>query len=599
MPAEPSLGYSHIHDPFKPPSGLLHFKLTILWRVLTEILIFSVFAVLVVVLSDSFYQLTIAPTLLTLYGTVIGLLLTFKTNAAFGSYQEGRRLWSSVILASRSFARYAWLHCPDYTKVPEEGEVVGDDEKRKGLLEKKTYINLVAAFAIALKHYVRGEAGINYVDLYPLVCFLPRFRRPTLDSTLDSSSAYDYSTLNTFSSYSTQSSLSFSRTLSSQSYASSSDSYSSAPMLGGSGGVSSSSGMTTPQGWTSKDDPGLKELDLADVVEKLRYGESHARNRSGGGGGGGGGAGAWTVVGVDAATGMEYTRIVPPLKLLPARNPPPRSIDDFIPFFDFFADLLTYLTRRTAKVADNLKARGKEPDSSESRRRRRGNRKKRPLQAQKQGDNVPLEIISLLSAWVAALQRRKTADVATISQLLAAVQSLSEALSGLEQVLLTPMPISYSLHLRHVIWLFLLLLPSQLHDSLGWLTVPAVAVATFVYLGLLRLGDEIENPLGYDESDLPLESFVNTVLKELRELCAHPPAESDPEAVVFVEDNLPFATGPTYASLSATQIVEKQVPLAELQAKLREAGARKTEAVRDVEIAVGGARVGEGGVQRV
>lgn len=122
---------------------------------------------------------------------VIGLLLTFKTNSAFGSYNEGRRLWSSVILASRTFGRMAWLHCPDQLHVPVDPSTpISPSERAEALAEKRTYINLVAAFSIALKHYVRGEPGVAYVDLWPLVAFLPRYhklptslylRRPDLD----------------------------------------------------------------------------------------------------------------------------------------------------------------------------------------------------------------------------------------------------------------------------------------------------------------------------------------------------------------------------------------------------------------------------------
>ena len=40
------------------------------------------------------------------------------------------------------------------------------------------------------------------------------------------------------------------------------------------------------------------------------------------------------------------------------------------------------------------------------------------------------------------------------------------------------------------------------------------------------------SPLGYDPSDLDLESFALTVLRELREVVAHPAGESAPEAVL-------------------------------------------------------------------
>lgn len=40
------------------------------------------------------------------------------------------------------------------------------------LIEKKTVVNLLEAYAVAVKHYLRGEEGIYYEDLYPLVPFL-------------------------------------------------------------------------------------------------------------------------------------------------------------------------------------------------------------------------------------------------------------------------------------------------------------------------------------------------------------------------------------------------------------------------------------------
>lgn len=38
-------------------------------------------------------------------------------------------------------------------------------------------MQLVAAFSVALKHYVRGEPGVHYTDLWPLVAFLPRYHK--------------------------------------------------------------------------------------------------------------------------------------------------------------------------------------------------------------------------------------------------------------------------------------------------------------------------------------------------------------------------------------------------------------------------------------
>lgn len=49
------------------------------------------------------------------------------------------------------------------------------------------------------------------------------------------------------------------------------------------------------------------------------------------------------------------------------------------------------------------------------------------------------------------------------------------------------------------VWIYLFLLPFQLIDQCGWSTIPVVGIASFIYLGFLAAGEEIEQPFGYDE----------------------------------------------------------------------------------------------------
>lgn len=58
------------------------------------------------------------------------------------------------------------------------GPADADENKARVLIEKKTAINLLEAFAVATKHYLRGEDGIYYTDLYHLVKFLPPYANP-------------------------------------------------------------------------------------------------------------------------------------------------------------------------------------------------------------------------------------------------------------------------------------------------------------------------------------------------------------------------------------------------------------------------------------
>ena len=85
---------------------------------------------------------------------------------------------------------------------------------------------------------------------------------------------------------------------------------------------------------------------------------------------------------------------------------------------------------------------------------------------------------------------------------LTALTSLSDALSGLERIFQTPVPFAYVVHLEHVVWLYILLLPFELIEKLEWWTIAVVALGSFCFFGILDVGYEIENPFGTDYNDL-------------------------------------------------------------------------------------------------
>ncbi len=48
----------------------------------------------------------LGPSILTVLGTILGLLLTFRTNTAYDRWWEGRRLWGQLINATRALAHH-------------------------------------------------------------------------------------------------------------------------------------------------------------------------------------------------------------------------------------------------------------------------------------------------------------------------------------------------------------------------------------------------------------------------------------------------------------------------------------------------------------
>jgi len=95
------------------------------------------------------------------------------------------------------------------------------------------------------------------------------------------------------------------------------------------------------------------------------------------------------------------------------------------------------------------------------------------------------------------------------------VQSMISQLTSMERIVTTPIPISYGIHLKQCVSLYLFSLPFTLVRDLGWGTIPVVTVVAFTLMGIEGIADQIEMPFGHDKSDLPLDRFCAELKEEL------------------------------------------------------------------------------------
>ncbi|KYK56512.1 hypothetical protein DCS_03512 [Drechmeria coniospora] len=130
--------------------------------------------------------------------------------------------------------------------------------------------------------------------------------------------------------------------------------------------------------------------------------------------------------------------------------------------------------------------------------------------------NLPLEILNHIAVTLDMLVRNEQLKV-PMQQTLAYnnLTALNDALVGTERILCTPLPIAYSILISQITWLYVILLPFQLVRLLDWITIPATIGASFIILGLLFIGREIENPFGQDVNDLPLDNYCDQIAADL------------------------------------------------------------------------------------
>ncbi|KAF8218041.1 Bestrophin, RFP-TM, chloride channel-domain-containing protein [Mycena galopus ATCC 62051] len=537
-------GFAAAPDPFAPRrrtgasffNALLATALFRCWHILLFFAGWSTFITVLDQLHRDRYHIRIASTLLTVVGTVLGFVVSYRTTSSFERYNEGRRLWSQIILASRTFARTVWFHVPD---LPPTKDMDAETIMARGMVEKKTVINLLEAFGVSVKHYLRGEDGIYYQDLYYLVKFLPAYALPTgIPSNPDLTNMEGDATGR------------------SPARARFSDASATRPSLGsGNNGPGSflyqrqasadNKSMSAPHLPLPATSPSARHPSFASKIAGIPErqtpppltigvqpptrlnspvdrpeGASDMRSNKS----------------LDARSFKSQLRSPLPGEptktilaradesfLLPGSMPPKYHLFDLFPF----SLLVKCLTRRGAELKGKKAAR----------------MRARMIGGGKGGShNLPLEISLYLSSYIANLQKRKQTDVPTTNSLLAALNMLVDALTGLERILTTPIPFSYSIHLWVVTTIYCLCLPSQIVSTMGWQTIPATSLLSFIFFGFLVAGEEIENPFGYDKNDLNLDHFTNNIIRnELRAITSATAPEPD-RWIFSPENDMLFAT---------------------------------------------------------
>jgi hypothetical protein len=358
-------------------------------------------------------------------------------------------------------------------------------------------LNLIDAFGVAVKHYLRGEEGIFYEDLYHTTKYLPSYALPAGMPSKDD--------------LGTELGSPRSMTFRHQQAAAMQRRSSAEPPR------PSESTNHLPLPATS---PGV----AGEKSEKVEFLDLPPPPRTSNGANGRRAKDSF-------AEGDGF--------LLPARIPPRYSYFDLFPF----SLLVKFLVKRGKQV------KGK-----------KGARLRARIQHQSGTHNLPLEISLYLSSYIAALQNRKAVDATTISNLLATVNLLVDALTGLERILTTPIPFSYSVHLWTVTLIYCFFLPFQLWLTLKWVTVPGTIIASFVFFGFLVAGEEIENPFGYDKNDLNLDHFTSGIIRnELAAISGTPTPDPKDWAFSPINDSVFNPYRPNVERVSPEEWVNRGV----------------------------------------
>ncbi|KAI0685218.1 Bestrophin, RFP-TM, chloride channel-domain-containing protein [Cytidiella melzeri] len=465
-----------------PTRTFLSFTLgrgTVMWRIWPAVFMHTAFAAVVVSMSlKTPFALAVPNVLLTLLGVVIGFVISYRAMSGYDRYWQGRSSWSDVMRTSRTFARLVWFHVPLSLLPPgapdphsqargdkrTEAEKAREEKAREKevhrlMAEKRMALDLIEAFCTSLKHHLRGEMGIYYEDLYPLVKPLHEHKHKETDET-NHKHAHN-------------------------------GEYTEA-------GPSEQVRLKAPRNIARLVDPVVPSINSYGTLTSTP--QQHAellRTASR--------ASESSAESINSAADESQPLLPNSVLQKRKRKGMMESFSaDLLPFAGILNTVATFLRLKQAVKEENL------AEDVEASALARTHYKHRPRVAGG-GENVPLEVLRALTCWLSVLEERNSVYGNTLGGMFGCIAAFEDSLATMEKILTTPLPYVFAIHISTV-WLYLFALPFQLVDQFGWHTIPGVCIASFIYLGFVATGEEIEQPFGYDDNDLDIDLFCHAIV---------------------------------------------------------------------------------------
>ncbi len=98
------------------------------------------------------------------------------------------------------------------------------------------------------------------------------------------------------------------------------------------------------------------------------------------------------------------------------------------------------------------------------------------------------------------------------------LKSFTESCGACERIKNTPIPYSYNIFLKKMIFLYVMTLPIFFGSEFGYTTVPISIIVLYVFASIELIAEEIEDPFGEDDNDLPLDDICNRIKTNLNEI---------------------------------------------------------------------------------
>jgi putative membrane protein len=135
-------------------------------------------------------------------------------------------------------------------------------------------------------------------------------------------------------------------------------------------------------------------------------------------------------------------------------------------------------------------------------------------------NHVPLSIAEMMYKKLVELKKAGKISEEEYITLDKNINAFMDALGACERIKNTPIPFSYSLFIKKFIFIYVTTLPLAFVTQFGYFSA---LIATFVFYVLVSmevLAEEIEDPFGSDDNDLPTDTICERIRANVQEVLA-------------------------------------------------------------------------------
>ena len=132
--------------------------------------------------------------------------------------------------------------------------------------------------------------------------------------------------------------------------------------------------------------------------------------------------------------------------------------------------------------------------------------------------HIPNQVSTLMFSRVNKLYKEGAITGDQLIVLNSELQSFIDICGACERIKNTPIPYSYSAFIKKFIFIYVLTLPFSMVFNLGYLAIPVVAFIFYVLASLELVAEEIEDPFGDDENDLPTTKITEGIKKAVEDI---------------------------------------------------------------------------------